>query len=131
MSEPLLADEKGCLRRVLVGMMVADGDIDDDELAMIVRVYAEIAGETVDPEVLRAEGAKMQDDGVTLANCLRGLVEPLDDAARQRVFGAAFAVASADGFVLEEEDSLLANVAAALGYTQAQYQHELDRLMGN
>lgn len=131
MSEPLLSDEKGCLRRVLVGMMVADGDIDDDELQMIIRVYAEIAGETIAPDVLRAEGAKMQADGVTLSNCLKGLVEPLDFAARQRVFGAAFAVASADGFVLEEEDALLANVAAALGYTQAQYQNELDRLMGN
>jgi tellurite resistance protein len=131
MSEPLLADEKGCLRRVLVAMMVADGDIDDDELAMVVRVYAEIAGETVDPDVLRGEGSKMQAEGITLSNCLRGLVEPLDADARRRVFGAAFAVASADGFVLDEEDALLANVAAALGYTQAQYQSEIDRLMGN
>jgi uncharacterized tellurite resistance protein B-like protein len=131
MSEPLLADEKGCLRRVLVAMVVADGDIDEDELAMVVRVYAEIAGESVDADVLRAEAAKMQAEGITLSNCLRGMVEPLDFAARQRVFGAAFAVASADGFVLEEEDALLANVAAVLGYTQAQYQSELDRLMGN
>ena len=95
MSEPLLADEKGCLRRVLVAMMVADGDIDEDELAMIVRVYQEIAGESIEPAVLRTEAEAMKADGITLSNCLRGLVEPLDASARQRVFGAAFAVARA------------------------------------
>jgi uncharacterized tellurite resistance protein B-like protein len=131
-TEPFIkGDEKGCLRRVLVAIMVADDDIDEDEVAMIARVYKEVTGDAIAPDDLRAEGEQMKADGVTLTNCLAGLSGGLDADGRRRVFGAAFAVASADGFILEEEDVTLANVAAALGYSHAEYQNELDRLMGN
>ncbi len=60
---------------------------------------------------------------------MSGLGQGLGIKARRRVFGAAFAVASADGFVVDEEERMLANVGAALGFTQAQFQAEVERLM--
>lgn len=125
----VVTDEKGCIRRVLVAMMVADGDVDPDELVAIRTVYAEMTGETITAAQLQSDAKQVlgQDGGV--AACLVDLGKGLGIKGRRRVFEAAFAVAGADGFVLEEEERMLANVAAALGFTEAQFRAEVDRLM--
>jgi tellurite resistance protein len=53
----------------------------------------------------------------------------LDYQAKERILEAALDVASADGFVLEEEDTLLATIAAAMGITEGQYKRTMNRLL--
>lgn len=120
--------ENECIRRVLVAMVIADGDIDPDELMTAQRVFRDITGVGISDVELRKEAEQMQSSRAKVAECL-GAAGGLDLDARKRIFGAAFAVASADGFVLEEEDALLANVAAALGFSEAQYRGLVEEQM--
>ncbi len=120
--------EHECIRRVLVAMVVADGDIDPEELTTAQRVFRDVTGVGISDVELRKEAEQMQAAGGKVAECL-GAAAGLDLDARKRIFAAAFAVASADGFVLEEEDALLANVAAALGFTEAKYRGLVEEQM--
>jgi tellurite resistance protein len=120
-----LADEHGCIRRVLVAMMVADGNVDPDEIATIRDIYRKMTGLEVGADELLAQAEHMRAHGLTISSCLGSLCDGLDDEAKHRVLAAAYQVAAADGFVLEEEDQLLANVAGALGLTHAEYRAAL------
>jgi tellurite resistance protein len=128
MTDPL-SDEAGCIRRVLVAMMVADGDVDPEELATIRSVYASMTGEHVEVDVLIDEAKRMQAEGMTLSTSLHGLEHALGTDGKKKVLVAAFAVATADGFVLDEEDELLAAVGRAIGMDEAEYREALHDLM--
>jgi tellurite resistance protein len=128
MTEALL-DEAGSIRRVLVAMMVADGDVDPEELATIRSVYGTMTGQLVDPEALEAEARAMMAAGMTLSACIHSMARELDVRGKRRVLAAAFSVATADGFVLDEEDELLSQVGRALGMDDAQYKTALHELM--
>ncbi len=126
----LTAGTRECVRRVLVAMMIADEDIDADEVATVRRIYAEMTGETLSIAQLREEVTAACRAGLTVQTCLANLADDLDLPTRQRLLEAAFAVASADGFVLEEEEVLLGQVATALGLDDAQTRATLNRSLG-
>ena len=128
MSETL-SDDAGCIRRVLVAMMVADGDVDPEELATIRSVYAAMTGEQVEADTLLSEAARLQAEGATLRSCLAALADDLPAASKRKVLAAAFAVATADGFVLDEEDELLAEVGRSIGLDEGEYKAALHDLM--
>lgn len=95
-------------------MVVADEDVDPDEVATLVRVYAELTGETVDVEQVRdrARTRLSTPDPTAFPSDLQ---DRLDDELRPKVLTAAVAIAEADGFVLDEEEALLSRLALALG----------------
>jgi tellurite resistance protein len=128
MSETV-ADPEGCIRRVLLAIMIADDDVDPDEIETLRSVYQKITGQGVTAEALQDEALQMKAAGVTLATCVGPLAYGLDDRAKERVLAAAFAVATADGFVLDEEDEMLASVARALGMQDVEYQSAIHDLM--
>lgn len=118
-----------CMRRVLVAMVIADGDTDPDELVCAQQTYQRLTGETLDTETFAREAEAMKSLGVGVANCLGSLAGALGDEERFQILRAAFEVAVADGFVLEEEDTMLAAVAASLGMNEAAYKEAMGRLM--
>lgn len=122
-------DEANCLRRVMVLMMAADDHVDDDEIATIIRVYAETTGKTITAESLQAEVAALP-DGMRLGDCAGRLAKGLEQPARLRVLGAAFAVAAADGFVVDEEDDLLTRLAHDLEIPKDDYENAIQRFLG-
>jgi DnaJ-domain-containing protein 1 len=126
MSE--IADERGCVRRALVLMMISDGDVDPDELATIREVYERITSVSVSETELRAEAEAMLAAGKRLGECGE-LGDGLDEPARLRVFDAVFEVAAADGFVVDEEDHLLVRLAVDLGLSQATYRAAIEKLL--
>jgi len=113
--------------RLLLSVAIADGDIDPDELAVVRREFAALRGTSIADAELRAIAEWMMRRG-GLRDCLAE-IPPLDQPAIERVFAAAFEVASADGFVLEEEDTVLAQVAAALRMSEAQYRGAISALL--
>lgn len=121
--------EADCLRRVMVLMMAADDFVDDDELDTIVRVFKETTGQAITADELRAE-AEALPEGMRLGECADRLADGLDPEARLRVLGAAFAVAAADGFVVEEEDHLLARLARDLEISKDAYEAAILRFLG-
>lgn len=124
----LFADEDGCLRRVLVMMMMSDGDLDPDELKALQRAYEEVTGRTTSEEALRAEARVVADQKLQPGSCA-GLGDGLDESERLRVLDAVFSVAAADGFVVQEEDALLGRIARDLGLKTATYEAAIQRFL--
>lgn len=114
--------------RLLLAVVIADGDIDPDELRVVQHHVEHLRGMRFSEAELRASAERMMASQASVRQCLRGL-PPLDPPTAERLFTAAFEVASADGFVLEEEDSVLAQVAAALRMSEAQYRGTISALL--
>jgi uncharacterized tellurite resistance protein B-like protein len=103
------------IKRVMVLTMLADGEIEDDEIASIRAQYGELTGRTLTVEQVQREAADAQADGLDVAAYLSPLGRSLDDEDRRMIIRCAHAVASSDGYVLEEEEGTLHDIARALG----------------
>jgi tellurite resistance protein len=123
-----IVDEQGCIRRALILMMMSDGDLDPDELVTVLGVYEKVTGSKLLEADVRAEAAAVVAAGDELGKC-RGLGDSLDEPGKLRVLGAAFAVAAADGFVVEEEDEQLGRLASDLGLTPERYRAAIEQLL--
>ena len=129
MTQQRSAAEARCLRSVLAAMIIADEHIDPEEIDVACRVYRDATGLEMKPDALRQAMHTLAAGDVNVEDTLAGLADPLDHQAKERILEAALDVASADGFVLEEEDTLLATVAAAMGVTEGQYRRLMSRLL--
>lgn len=127
MTTPI-TDEDGCLRRVLVMMMMSDGNLDPDELAALRRAYEEVTGRAVTEAALRDEARTVVEEKLTPGACA-GLGDGLDEASKLRVLDAVFSVAAADGFVVQEEDAMLGRIARDLGLQTATYEAAIRRFL--
>jgi len=107
------------VRRVMVEMMLADGDVGAEEVEAIRTVHRKVLGtEISQQEVLRdARAARDEPRGVVAALVpFRGA---LSDAGKEMVFRAAFFVAAADHRLAAAERDLLAQVATSVGLSPA------------
>lgn len=119
-----------CLHGVLLAMILADDDVDPDEVAAAERAYTEFTGTPLAPGALARDAAQARAEGRKSDDVLECLPSGLPADAQSKVLSAAFRVASADGFVLEEEDAMLQAVARALGMDDARTRATLSGLLG-
>lgn len=110
-------------------MIVADEHVDPDEVVAAEKAYNEFTGETLPDGELAREASEARSHGRSLQEVLRCLPSNLEPDAQAKVLAAAFRVASADGFVLEEEDELLRAVAKAIGMGDEQTRTVLSGLI--
>jgi tellurite resistance protein len=127
---PLL-DEHGEVLRVLLAMMRADDIVEPDELESVRTAYKRLTGELPTDDQLGRERAVLEADAGAWLPAAQVLGERLGDDDKARLITAAFAVAVADGFVLEEEERLLATLGAALGLNQASYRQTMEKLIAS
>lgn len=116
------------LERVLLAMIIVDDDVDPDEVATAETAYADAVGHPAETGAFGHAAAEAKAAGQAPAQLLEDLPQ-LDATAQRAVLGAAFAVASADGFVLEEEDALLQDIGRALGMGDGEVRSTLAALM--
>lgn len=105
--------------RVMVSIMLADGDCADEERNMIVRIYETVAGRALTQGELDAAIAAVGDRSGDLQHYLHDLEPHLNDVGKERIVQAAFAVAAADGHFDEYEAREVQGVARALGMSAA------------
>jgi uncharacterized tellurite resistance protein B-like protein len=124
-----MGDDDGAVLRVLLGVWAAD-EVDAEEgVEAVCTAYRTLTGRQITvAEAAAAREAVTQPPGAWL-DAARSLAAQLDRDKRMALFSGAFDVATADGFVLEEEDRVLATLAAALGMTEHDYRDALDRLI--
>jgi tellurite resistance protein len=107
------------VRRVMIAMLLADGVIEDSEVAAIRSIFHELTGRDLGEAVVRQEIAEIQGSGAEVKQVLAGLAGMLNDHGKEKVIEAAYLVASADGEFHESEQALIVQVADVLGVSKA------------
>lgn len=107
------------VKQVMIGMLLADGRIDDDEVLMLQSQFQQLTGAQVTEQDLREEIAEIQNSGTNPLELLGGLASGLNDTGKETVIHAAYAIANADGDFDPSEVALLQGVGKSLGLTNA------------
>ncbi len=102
------------VRRVMVLIMMADGEIHRKEVKTIRRIHKQITQTELSPEALGDEVTAAQNDGRGITEYLASIVGRLNDDGRELVLKASILVAMADGELSAEEEALLKDVARCL-----------------
>ncbi len=126
-----ISDDDGEVLRVLIAMTRADDDVDPDELESVGTAYRRITGAAPEAAAIERETAALRADEGAWLPVARALGGRLGADDKARLLTAAFEVAVADGFVLDEEDKLLATLAGALGMNEASYRQTIDKLVAS
>lgn len=119
----------------MIDICVADGDIEDNEIAVIASSLEDMIGSKVQIseltalasqrrlEVLKSRRSSFEDLLIKLANEQLSL----DDNARNIIFEAAFKVSCADGEIEAEEHEILLQIAASLGIYAGVVELQIDQ----
>lgn len=107
------------VKQVMIGMLLADGEIDDAEVAMLQSHYQLLTGTHITEDDLREEIAVIRAGGQSTTDLVGRLAPQLNDSGKETVIRAAYAIASADGTFDQSEQFLLAQIGKALGLTRA------------
>lgn len=102
------------IKRVMAMMMIADGEIDPDEIQFIREVFENISGNALSEHELRQEAEAATVDGRSIGECLKEITPSLNDKGKELVITAAFMVAMADGVYRDQEAELLAGLGKCL-----------------
>ncbi len=107
------------VKQVMIGMLLADGEIDDSEIEMLQAQYQHLTGTQVPEDELREEIAVIHASGDSPVALVSRLASQLNDSGKETVMRAAYAIASADGTIDPSEQELMIEIGQALGLTRA------------
>lgn len=107
------------VKQVMIGMLLADGHIDDGEVLMLQSQFQLLTGAEVSEQDLREEIAEIQKAGTNPLEMLGGLASGLNDSGKETVIRAAYAIAHADGEFDASEVAMLQDIGKSLGLTSA------------
>lgn len=113
------AEFHSVIRRVMIKMMLADGVIDEGELASIADISQKLTEAPLPVDRIRAEAALLEKDGQTVQQYLKSVRSQLNDRGKELVIRAALSVASADGRLSDDERLLLLQIGEAMEMTEA------------
>lgn len=117
----------------IVDISLADGELEDSELAVMERIYQELMEAPAEPgsfeALAKARSLPDQQSGSPFKRLITELAEQrnhIDDKARLIILETAFQVACADGMIEAEEQEQLHAIAAALGINEGVVQLEIN-----
>ena len=109
------------LRRAMVLMTRVDGHVDEDEVVRIQWIMRKRFGQVLQSADIRGLVNEQVAGGVRLHDLLAEAEPELDHDQKRLVLEVAFAIASADGTIVDEEDALMARIARSLHVQPAEY----------
>jgi len=113
-AQQLQADVGGSLKRVLAIIMMADGKVDNAQIAAACQGYEQVLGMPIDEHKIQSELSSVQNGEAELVAEASRLRDQLNDNGKQAVIQAAIAVALADGPIEGAERTFLGNLAREL-----------------
>lgn len=114
------------LRDLLLRLILADGSIDDEEIATLKDVYHKTIGcELADIEIRKSLEALAQSNVTMVSQCQR-LAPRLTDAAKEAIVRGAFLVASACGELSTKKLQQLRELAPALGLPEETFRRLIE-----
>ncbi len=119
----------GALMSVMVLMSLVDGEVSSAEVMRIVWVFEKLTGRTLGNDDVVAVARQVHADKTELKPHLELLGAGLSLEDRRDVLKAAFAVASADGKVVDAEDAMMLDMAKALRIDAQDYSSIASHMM--
>ncbi|MBH25587.1 MAG: hypothetical protein CMH57_14280 [Myxococcales bacterium] len=107
-------DFRGAVKRVMILMMLADGDIRDEEIGAIRMVYKHLVGAEMSEQDIDREVYMAKSDGRSIEQFLMVLSAVLSDEGKETIIKAAYMIAAADGELHAMEKQLIQTVADCL-----------------
>lgn len=114
-KEQVASEFAEALKLSMLRVIMADGNVDDEEVAVAADVFQQITGQPMTPDGIRADAAVAASGGADLNAALTGLAPHLSEDGRSTVVKAALMVALADGDFAPEEQTLVHGIARAVG----------------
>lgn len=109
------------VKQIMIGVLLADGHIDDQEVRELQDRYEEITGVEIPEDELREEIAAIADSGASTTELAAKLSSGLNDKGREMTLRAAYAIAAADGVIDPSEEQMLHEIGDALGLSSAHF----------
>lgn len=122
------AEFQRAIRRVMVLMMMADGELADSERAAIQRIHRQVIGVELSDEDLQAELEQARQENQDVNAYLGDLRAKLNRSGKELVLSAAYHVAAADGVLRDQELVLLLKLADALELPVGRFNDLMDYL---
>lgn len=119
----------GIILSTMVLMSLVDGEIADDEVMRIRWIYERVTGRPLSDADVRTVIDQVAGDDTSLDAYLEHAHAGLSSTDRRLVLKAAFGIASADGKVVDAEDTLLKAVARGLHIPADEYRACISHLM--
>ncbi|MDF1662969.1 MAG: TerB family tellurite resistance protein, partial [Planctomycetota bacterium] len=89
--------------RVMIAMMLSDGDINEAEKKVVYEIFTHLAGEELSEAQFQREKTNVEMASFDLSEYLQSIAEELNDDGKEKVMRGAFMVAAADGVFHDEE----------------------------
>lgn len=118
------------MKRVMILMLLADGKIHDAEIEKIKGIYAKVAAYDLSDEEIKEEIEIASGGNISVKEYLKKVTPYLNNPGKARVIKSAYYVASADGFLHEDEEAFMDEISQALHMEPEHYESILDSLKG-
>ena len=118
-AEKFHAEFHKVIRRIMVLMMLADGEVEAAEIKLIGELYPKITDKPLSEAEIRAEIAAARQDPLTAEDYLKKVTGGLNDRGKELVIKAAYLVAAADGQFQQPERELIETIARTLEISPA------------
>lgn len=112
------AEYQTVMRRVMIEMMLADGVLEENEIASIQEIYPRLTGRALTREEIMSEADQTRRTGGDVLTYLSRMNSMLNNSGRESILRAAAHVAMADGAFAPSEKQFMNKAAEALGVTQ-------------
>lgn len=119
------------MRRIMILMLLADGSIDQAEIEVVKSVYAKVSGYALSDEEVRAEIEAASQEKIKVKEYLKKVTPYLNKTGKARVLKSAYYVASADGFLHDDEQALMEEISQALDMDPSHYKSVIDSITEN
>ena len=117
------------MKQVMIGMLLADGVIDDAEVKELQDIFEELAGVEVTEQDLREEIAIVQREGASCLEMVSQAAPHLNDSGKEKVIRAAYRIAMADNVFDDSESEFLSDLSAAMDLSAAHLRGIMSELM--
>lgn len=121
-QEQFEAEYQTAIKKVMMHILLADGVVEESEIAVAQEIYQKISGREISQSSLHEEIYRIRESGESLDDSLTAVRGFLNDEGKELVIKAAMYVALADGEFQQEEQQMVAEIGAALGMTKAHVQ---------
>ena len=118
-TEIFQAEYENAIKKLMILMLLADGEIDESEIDSVITIYEKITNTVLSREKLIREIDNLKDknhDVIDFTGSLRG---QLNDHGKETIIKVAYLIACADGEFHESEQELLLQIAESLDFSKA------------